>query len=95
MVVAQQLAHRDERVASRAITFSSIEWLTRSRDTSASGSAATSRSNVSSVQVTKPSGGFLRCTLRCFFGSSPALSIALWFSTTWSGACTTTAPEVS
>ena len=36
----------------RAITLSSIAWLTRIRETSASGSAATRRSNVSSVQVT-------------------------------------------
>ena len=80
---------------SRAITFSSIAWLTRIRDTSASGSAATSRSKTSSVQVTMPSGAFLRCTLRCFFGSSPAFCSALWFSTTCSGACTTTVPAVS
>ncbi len=67
---------------SRAITLSSIAWLTRIRDCNASGSAATSRSNVSSPQVTNPSGGFFRCTLRCFFGSSPALASAFTFSTT-------------
>ena len=50
---------------------------------------------MSSVQDTKPSGGFLRWTLRSFLGSSPALASALWFSTTWSGAWTTTAPDVS
>ena len=33
-----------------------------------------SRSKVGSAQPTKPSGGFLRTTLRRFFGSSPALA---------------------
>ncbi len=65
------------------------------RETSGSGSASTSRWNCSSVQVTNPSGGFLRCTLRCFLGSSPAFCSARWFSMTCSGACTTTDPDVS
>ena len=43
----------------------------------------------------EPSGGFLRTTLRRFFGSSPALASAFSFSTTCSGACTTTVPVVS
>ena len=42
-----------------------------------------------------PSGGFLRTTLRRFFGSSPALASRRSFSTTCSGACTTTRPVVS
>jgi len=50
---------------------------------------------VSSPQVTNPSGGFLRWTLRIFLGSSPALARFFTFSTTWSGAWTTTVPEVS
>ena len=80
---------------SRAITLSSIACVTRNRDTSASGSAATSRSNVSSVQVTEALGRLLALHLRCFFGSSPAFASAFWFSTTCSGACTTTVPAVS
>ena len=44
---------------------------------------------------TKPCGGFLRTILRRFFGSSPALASAFSFSTTCSGACTTTLPTVS
>ena len=92
VVVAQQPPHRRGRVAGRAITLSSIAWLTRIRETSGSGSAATSRSKVSSVQVTWPSGAFLRCTRLSFFGSSPAFSTSRAFSTTWSGACTTTVP---
>ena len=79
----------------RLITLSSIAWLTAKLDCSGSGSAATSRSNVGSPQATKPSGGFLRTTLRRFFGSSPALASAFSFSTTCSGACTTTVPAVS
>src|SRR4028118_1410751 len=43
----------------------------------------------------EPSGGFLRTTLRRFFGSSPAFASAFSFSTTCSGACTTTRPSVS
>ena len=50
------------------------------RDTSASGVACCSRSNVSSFQLTAPSCGFLRWTLRCFFGSSPALAQRALFS---------------
>ncbi len=79
----------------RLITFSSIAWLTANRDFSGSGSAATSRSKVGWPQDTKPSGGFLRTTLRRFFGSSPAFFSAASFSTTCSGAWTTTVPTVS
>ena len=68
---------------------------TRNCDVSGSGSAVTSRSNVGSPQPIEPSGGFLRTTLRRFFGSSPALASACTFSTTCSGACTTTVPAVS
>ena len=50
---------------------------------------------VSSSQETKPSGGFLRTSLRSFLASSPALRTALWFSTMWSGAWQTTYPTVS
>ncbi|OLE30293.1 MAG: hypothetical protein AUG44_01595 [Actinobacteria bacterium 13_1_20CM_3_71_11] len=74
---------------------SSIAWLTAKLETSASGSAATSRSNVGLPQPICPSGGFLRTTLRRFFGSSPALASAFSFSTTCSGACTTTMPSGS
>ena len=49
----------------------------------------------SSSQLTKPSGAFLRTTLRRFFGSSPALARAFSFSTTCSGAWTTTNPTTS
>ena len=77
------------------MTFSSMAWLTVKLEVSGSGSAATSRSKVGWPQETKPSGGFLRTTLRRFFGSSPALASAFSFSTTCSGACTTTRPLVS
>ncbi len=76
-------------------TFSSMAWLTANRDRSGSGSAATSRSKVGWPHETNPSGGFLRTILRRFFGSSPALARACSFSTTCSGACTTTVPTVS
>ena len=74
----------------REITLSSIECVTLKLDVSGSGSAAMSRSNVLSVQLTKPSGAFFRTIFFFFFGSSPAFSRAFAFSTTWSGACTTT-----
>ena len=77
------------------MTLSTIAWVTRKLEVSGSGSAATSRSKVGSPQATKPSGGFLRTTLRRFFGSSPALASAFSFSITCSGACTTTRPGVS
>ena len=79
----------------RAMTFSTIACVTVKLDVSGSGSAATSRSKVGLPQDTKPVGGFLRTTLRRAFGSSPALARAFSFSTTCSGACTTTRPAVS
>jgi hypothetical protein len=79
----------------RAMTLSSIECETAKLDVSVSGSAATSRSKVGSPQDTKPSGGLRLTSLRSFLGSSPALAFAFSFSTTWSGACTTTVPAVS
>ena len=79
----------------RPMTFSSMAWLTAKLDFSGSGSAATSRSNVGRPYPTVPSGGFLRTTLRRFFGSSPALARARSLSITCSGACTTTRPVVS
>ncbi len=74
----------------RAMTFSTIAWVTLKLDFSGSGSAATSRSKVGLPQETRPGGGLLRTTLRRFLGSSPALASAFSFSTTCSGACTTT-----
>ncbi len=72
-----------------------IAWLTENVEVSCSGSAATSRSNVLSLHDTKPSGGFVRTTRLSFFGSSPAFATRFAFSTSWSGACTTTVPTVS
>ncbi len=77
------------------MTLSSIEWLTLKLEVSGSGSAATIFSNDASPQETNPSGAFLRVNLRRFFGSSPIFASALAFSTTCSGACTTTPPTVS
>ena len=77
------------------MTLSSIECVTEKDDVSGSGSAATSRSKVGSPHDTKPSGGLRFTSLRSFLGSSPALAFAFSFSTTWSGACTTTVPAVS
>ena len=53
-----------------------IAWSTRIRETSGSGAASRRRSNVSSVQPPRRPRGFLRWTLRRFFGSSPALASA-------------------
>src|SRR5690606_28533864 len=68
----------------RAMTLSSIAWVTLKLEVSGSGSDSISRWNVDSVQLTKPSGAFFRTILRFFFGSSPALASSLAFSTTWS-----------
>jgi hypothetical protein len=65
----------------RAMTLSSMECETTRFDVRGSGSAATSRSWVFSVQETKPSGAFFRTTFRRFLSSSPALASALRFST--------------
>ena len=56
------------------------------------GRAASSLSLIvnDAVQLTAPSTGFLPCTLRRFFGSSPAFASARVRSITCSGACTTT-----
>jgi hypothetical protein len=69
---------------------SNIACETWKRDCSGSGDAATSRSYVRSLHVTKPSGAFFLTTLRRFFGSSPAFASALAFSISCSGAYTTT-----
>src|SRR6266700_43856 len=79
----------------RAITLSSIAWLTAKLDLSGSGSAATSRSNVGWPHETRPGGGFFRTTLRRFLGSSPALASAFSLAMTCSGAWTTTMPASS
>ena len=72
-----------------------MAWLTAKLDFSGSGSAATSRSKVGWPQETMPGGGFLRTTLRRFFGSSPTLASARSFAMTCSGAWTTTMPASS
>ena len=72
------------------MTLRIMAWSTRIRDTSGSGVASRSRANVSSVQLTTPSAGFLRWIRRSFFGSSPAFATARALSIACSGACTTT-----
>ena len=72
------------------MTLRIIAWLTRMRDTQRLGAALRSRSNVSSVQLTAPSGALTFCTRLSFFGSSPALASRRAFSIVCSGACTTT-----
>ena len=62
---------------------------------SGSGGASRRRSNVLSVQLTCPSGAFLRTIFFSFFGSSPAFSSSLRFSITCSGARMMTSPTVS
>ena len=90
--------------SSRARTLTSIALSTFIRETSGSGTPATSLSKVCSVQTTVPSGGFLRCGLDFFLASFAALSAAFLasdlalarsFSMTCSGAWTTTYPAVS
>ncbi len=76
-----------------------IELSTFIRDTSGSGSPATSLSKVCSVHTTVPSGGFLSWAfdlrLACFSSLiaaflAAALALAFSFSMVCSGACTTT-----
>ncbi|SKF62672.1 Uncharacterised protein [Mycobacteroides abscessus subsp. abscessus] len=75
---------------SRSSRFSSIAWLILIRACRVSGTDSCNRSKVCSDQFTKPSGGFLRTSLRSFLGSSPILAMARSFSMTCSGAWATT-----
>ncbi len=77
------------------MTSSTMAWLTRMRETSASGVPVESLVNVPSPHDTKPSGAFLRWILRCFLTSSPALRTSRAFSMSCSGASTMTWPTVS
>ena len=70
----------------RLSTWSSMPWDTWKRDTSGSGEAACSFLKVSSLQPTKPSGGFFLTILRSFFTSPAALASILTFSMMCSGA---------
>ncbi len=79
----------------RASTLSTIACETAKLLVSGSGGASRRRSYVLSVQLTCPSGAFLRTILRTFFGSSPAFSSILRFSITCSGARMITSPTVS
>ena len=81
--------------SSRCSRLSSSAWLIASRGCSSSGSDSTSLVKVVSVQLTKPSGAFLRRTERSFLGSSANFARIFAFSTSCSGACATTYPTVS
>ena len=61
----------------RAMTLSSIEWVTEKRDVSGSGSAATSRSKVGSPHDTKPSGGLRFDQLAQLLGVVAGLGLRL------------------
>ena len=74
---------------------STIEWVTRMRGVSFSGTDSTRRLKVSSFQLTKFSGGFFFLILRSFFASPAAFTSALWFSISCSGASAMTTPSVS
>ncbi len=60
-----------------------------------SGVASINRFIVASLHGTMPSGTLRRTSFRRFFGSSATLANCLRFSTSWSGAWTTTVPAVS
>lgn len=62
---------------------------------SGSGAASTRRVIVFSLHGTMPSGTLRRTSFRRFFGSSATFANCLRFSTSCSGACTTTVPAVS
>ena len=72
-----------------------MEWVMRMRGVSFSGGFSIRCSKVCLFQLTKPSGGCFFFTQRCFFGSSPAFSRALWFSISCSGASAMAIPSVS
>ena len=72
------------------MTLRSIAWLTRMRDCSDSGIALRSRSKVSSVQLTTPSGALTFWTRLAFFVVAAALATRRAFSIVCSGAWTTT-----
>ena len=67
----------------------------RRRGLSVSGVLSMRRWKVPSFQVTKPSGGFFFLSFFIFLGSPMALSSALWFSISYSGASAMTTPSVS
>ncbi len=79
----------------RSTTSRIIEVETRMLLVSFSGSAAISRCWVASLHGTMPSGTLRRTSLRRFFGSSATFANCLRFSTSCSGAWTTTLPAVS
>ena len=79
----------------RSTTSRIIAVDTRMLLVSFSGSPSTSRFIVASLHGTMPSGTFLRTSLRRFFGSSATFANCLRFSTSCSGAWTTTVPAVS
>ena len=61
----------------RLSTCRSMPWVTRNRETSGSGGAATSFRNVSTLQLTNPSGGFRFTSLLAFAGSVAARASSL------------------
>ena len=79
----------------RSTTSRIIAVDTRMLLVSGSGVASTSRVMVDSLHGTMPSGTLRRTSFRRFFGSSATLANCLRFSTSWSGAWTTTVPAVS
>ena len=79
----------------RSTTSRIIAVDTRMLLVSGSGAAATSRVMVNSLHGTMPSGTLRRTNFRRFFLSSATLANCLRFSTSWSGAWTTTVPAVS
>ena len=74
----------------RSIRFRTMVVVTWNWPVRVSGAALRRREYVLSVQLTRPSGAFLRTILRRLRSSSPALARALALSMTCSGAWTTT-----
>ena len=79
----------------RSTTSRIMDVDTRMLLVSGSGAASISRFWVASLHGTMPSGTLRRTSLRRFFGSSATFANCLRFSTSCSGAWTTTVPAVS
>ena len=97
VVVAQQRCRSAPNGSpSRASTLSSIEWVTRIRDTSGSGvSGDQPLERRPRSRSRSPRAASCAAPCAASWGRRRPWRRARAFSTTWSGACTTTAPAVS
>ena len=95
VVLGQEPAHRDERVAGPVDDVEDHRGGYPHVACQRLGRRFDQPLLVASLHGTMPSGTLRRTSFRRFFGSSATLANCLRFSTSWSGAWTTTVPAVS